>query len=104
MYAILETGGKQFKVQEGEVFKVEKLLAAEGETVEITKVLALVKEDGIVVGKPYLEDAKVLLKVVEHGKGDKVLVFKYKPKKKFRKIRGHRQPYTKVLVDKIIAG
>ncbi|HCP15871.1 MAG TPA: 50S ribosomal protein L21 [Peptococcaceae bacterium] len=104
MYAILETGGKQFKVQEGEVFKVEKLLAAEGETVEITKVLALVKEDGIVVGKPYLEDAKVLLKVVEHGKGDKVLVFKYKPKKKFRKIRGHRQPYTKVMVDKIIAG
>lgn len=104
MYAILETGGKQFKVQEGEVFKVEKLLAAEGETVEITKVLALVKEDGIIVGKPYLEDAKVLLKVVEHGKGDKVLVFKYKPKKKFRKIRGHRQPYTKVMVDKIIAG
>jgi len=104
MYAILETGGKQFKVQEGEVFKVEKLHAAEGETVEITKVLALVKEDGILVGKPYLEDAKVLLKVVEHGKGDKILVFKYKPKKNFRKIRGHRQPYTKVMVDKIIAG
>jgi len=104
MYAILETGGKQFKVQEGEVFKVEKLQAAEGETVEITKVLALVKEDGIIVGKPYLEAAKVLLKVVEHGKGDKVLVFKYKPKKNFRKIRGHRQPYTKVMVDKIIAG
>lgn len=104
MYAILETGGKQFKVQEGEVFKVEKLHAAEGETVEITKVLALVKEDGILVGKPYLEDAKVLLKVVEHGKGDKILVFKYKPKKNSRKIRGHRQPYTKVMVDKIIAG
>jgi large subunit ribosomal protein L21 len=103
MYAIFETGGKQFKVQEGEVLSIEKLQAEEGELVEISKVLALVKEDGIIVGKPYLEGAKVVLKVVEHGKGKKVLVFKYKPKKKYRKIRGHRQPYSKVVVDKIIA-
>jgi large subunit ribosomal protein L21 len=103
MYAIFETGGKQYKVQEGEALSVEKLHAQAGETVEIPEVLALGKENGIVVGKPYVEGAKVVLKVVEQGKGPKVLVFKYKPKKKFRKIHGHRQPYTKVVVDKIIA-
>lgn len=103
MYAIFETGGKQFKAKEGEVFSVEKLNAEPGETVEISNVLALGKEDGIVVGKPYVEGAKVVLKVVEQGKGPKILVFKYKPKKKYRKLRGHRQPYTKVVVDKIIS-
>ena len=103
MYAILETGGKQFNVKEGDVLNVEKLNAEVGESVEIDKVLALGKENGITVGKPYVEGAKVVLKVLEHGKGAKVLVFKYKPKKKFRKQRGHRQPYTKVVVDQIIA-
>lgn len=104
MYAIFETGGKQFKVQEGETFTVEKLATEVGENVEITKVLALGKEGSIQVGKPYLENAKVVLKVVEHGKSKKILVFKYKPKKMYRRTRGHRQPYTKVVVDKIIAG
>lgn len=103
MYAIFETGGKQFKAKEGEVFSVEKLHVEAGETVEIANVLALGKEDGIVVGKPYVEGAKVVLKVVEQGKGPKVLVFKYKAKKNYRKLRGHRQPYTKVMVDKIIS-
>jgi len=102
MYAIFETGGKQFKAVEGDVFSVEKLNAEPGETVEISKVLAVGKEDGFVVGKPYVEGAKVVLKVVEHGKGPKVLVFKYKPKKNYRKLRGHRQPYTKVVVEKIV--
>lgn len=104
MYAILETGGKQYKVQEGEAFNVEKLDAEAGEVVEITKVLALVNEEGISVGKPYVEGAKVVLKVVDQGKGKKIIVFKYKPKKKYRKKQGHRQPYTRVVVDKIIAG
>lgn len=104
MYAILETGGKQYKVQEGDAFNVEKLSAEAGEVVEITKVLALVNEEGVSVGKPYVEGAKVVLKVVDQGKGKKIIVFKYKPKKKFRKKQGHRQPYTRVVVDKIIAG
>lgn len=103
MYAIIETGGKQFKVQEGDVLKVEKLDVEQGETVEITKVLAVVKENDVVVGKPVVEGAKAVLKVLEHGKGDKIIVFKYKPKKKYRKTQGHRQPYTRVVVEKIEA-
>lgn len=103
MYAIMETGGKQFKVEQGDVLQVEKLDAEVGETVEISKVLAVGREGELVFGKPYVEGAKVMLKVVEHGKGEKILVFKYKPKKKYRKLRGHRQPYSKVLVDGILA-
>jgi large subunit ribosomal protein L21 len=103
MYAILETGGKQFKVQKGDVLCVEKLAAEVGETVEVDKVLAVSRESGLTVGAPYVADAKVVLKVMEQGKGEKVLVFKYKPKKKFRKLRGHRQPYSKVVVDEILA-
>lgn|GEM_PF-109361 len=101
MYVIMETGGKQYKVNRGDVLTVEKLDAEAGETVEITKVLALGQDDGFTVGKPYVEGAKVLLKILEQGKGDKILVFKYKPKKKYRKLRGHRQPYSKVLIDQI---
>lgn len=103
MYAIIETGGKQYKVQEGDVLSVEKLDAAEGETVEVTRVLAIVKDGEVVVGKPVVDGAKAVLKVLEHGKGDKVLIFKYKPKKKYRRLRGHRQPYTKVTVEKILS-
>lgn len=103
MYAIIETGGKQYKVKEGDFLKVEKLNAAEGETVEITRVLAVYKDGNLVVGRPEVDGAKAVLKVLEHGKGDKVLIFKYKPKKKYRRMRGHRQPYTKVTVEQIIS-
>jgi large subunit ribosomal protein L21 len=103
MYAIIETGGKQFKVQEGDILKVEKLDVEQGETVEVTKVLAVVKDDEVIVGKPVVEGAKAVLKVLEHGKGDKILVFKYKPKKKYRRTRGHRQPFSRVMVEKIEA-
>jgi len=103
MYAIIETGGKQYKIRRGDVLRVEKLDAEEGQIVEITKILAIGGEEGLEVGKPFVEDAKVTLKILEHGKGEKILVFKYKPKKKYRKLRGHRQPYTKVSVDDIIA-
>ena len=101
MYVIMETGGKQYKVQQGDVLTVEKLDAEAGDTVEVTKVLALGQPGGFTVGKPYVENAKVVLKVVEQGKGEKILVFKYKPKKKYRKLRGHRQPYSKVVIDGI---
>ena len=102
MYAIIETGGKQFKVQEGDILSVEKLDAGEGESVEITRVLAVVKEGEVIVGKPIVEGAKAILKVLEHGKGEKVLIFKYKAKKNYRRTRGHRQPYSKVVVEKIL--
>jgi large subunit ribosomal protein L21 len=101
MYAIVETGGKQFKVEEGDTLLVEKLNREAGETVELEKVLALVEDGSVTLGKPYVDGAKVQVKIVEHGKGKKILVFKYKPKKNYRRTRGHRQPYTKVLVESI---
>ncbi|MCL2120655.1 MAG: 50S ribosomal protein L21 [Clostridiales bacterium] len=104
MYAIIETGGKQFRVQQGDVLHVEKLKAEVGEVVEVSNVLALEQESGLIVGKPYVTGAKVLLKIVEQGRGEKILVFKYKPKKKYRKLRGHRQPYSKVVIDEIQTG
>lgn len=103
MYAIIETGGKQFKVAEGDVLKVELLHAEAGETVEINKVLMVNKDGQLTVGAPYVEGAKVTLKVEENGKGKKIVVFKYKAKKNYRKKKGHRQPYTKVTVEKIEA-
>ena len=103
MYAIMETGGKQFRVQQGDVLCVEKLDAEIGGIVEVSSVLALGQESGFTVGKPYVENAKVVLKVLEQGRGAKILVFKYKPKKKYRKLRGHRQSFTKVTVEEILA-
>lgn len=103
MYAIIETGGKQYKVQEGDVLVVEKLDHQEGEVFSFDRVLAVSKEDGNVeFGKPYLNNVKVSAKVLEHGKGKKIIVFKYKPKKNERKKQGHRQPYTKVQIEKIV--
>ena len=103
MYAIIETGGKQFKVEEGDVLKVELLHAEAGETVEINKVLMVNKDGQVTVGAPYVDGSKVTLKVEENGKGKKIVVFKYKAKKNNRKKKGHRQPYTKVTVEKIEA-
>ena len=95
MYAISETGGKQYRVQEGDVITVEKLNAAVGETVCFDHVLVLGEGEGIQVGTPYVGTA-VEGKVVEEGKGKKVIIFKYKAKKDYRKKQGHRQPYTMV--------
>lgn len=101
MYAIIETGGKQYKVEEGMTLDVELLHAEAGEVVDIDSVLMLNKDGQIVTGKPYVEGAKVSLKVVENGKAPKIVVFKYKPKKNYRRKKGHRQPYTRVTVEKI---
>lgn len=103
MYAIIETGGKQYRVQEGDILEIEKLNCEAGSVYTFDKVLAVAKDDGTVnFGKPYLSDAKVDAKVLEHGKGKKIIVFKYKPKKNERKKRGHRQPFTKVQIEKIV--
>lgn len=103
MYAVIETGGKQFRAEEGNALYVEKLNANVGDTVTIDQVL-LVEKDGVVkVGTPVVDGAKVVLKVVEHGKGEKIIVFKFKSKKNYRRKQGHRQPYTKVLVEAIQA-
>jgi len=103
MYAVIETGGKQYKVQEGDVLQVELLHAEAGETVEINKVLMVNKDGELNVGAPYIDGAKVTLKVEENGKAKKVVVFKFKAKKNYRRKKGHRQPFTKVVVEKIEA-
>lgn len=95
MYAIVKTGGKQYRVAEGDVLNVEKLDAEVGAEVSLD-VLMLVDGENFSVGQPIVTDANVVAKIVEHGKGDKVIVFKYKPKKDYRKKQGHRQPYTKL--------
>jgi len=102
MYAVIETGGKQYRVQEGDIVRVEKLDVQEGEKVDLSKVLLISNEDGIVVGKPYIDGAKVEATVIEHGKDRKIVIFKYKPKKDYRKKQGHRQPYTKIKIEKIV--
>ena len=103
MYAIIETGGKQYRVSEGDVINVELLAADVDSTIEIDRVLAVGEGESIKVGSPVVEGAKVVLKVLEHGKGKKVIVFHYKPKKNIRKKNGHRQPFTKVQIEKILA-
>lgn len=103
MYAIVETGGKQYRVQEGDTLFVEKLEANEGELVILDNVLAVSKEGKLTVGAPAVEGAKVEAKVVKQGKNKKIIVFKYKAKKNYRKKQGHRQPYTKLIIEKINA-
>jgi len=103
MYAIIETGGKQYRVQEGDTLFVEKLEAAEGDVVTIENVLAVSKEGNLTLGAPVVEGAKVEAKVLAQGKGKKIVIFKYKPKKDFRRKQGHRQPYTKLVIEKINA-
>lgn len=103
MYAIIKTGGKQYRVSEGESIFVEKLEAAEGEVVTFDEVIAVSKEDALVVGKPFVEGAKVTAKVEKQGKARKILVFKYKAKANYRRRQGHRQPFTKVVIEKIEA-
>lgn len=103
MYAVLTTGGKQYRVQEGDVLFVEKLNAEVDATVELTEVLAVSKGGELKVGTPVVEGAKVVAKVLSQGKAKKVIVFKYKPKKDYRKKTGHRQSYTKIVIEKIEA-
>ena len=103
MYAVVSTGGKQYRVQEGDVLFVEKLNAEVDSTVELTEVLAVAKDGEIKVGAPVVEGAKVVAKVLAQGKAKKVVVFKYKRKKDYRRKNGHRQPYTKIVIEKIEA-
>ncbi|MEI7884276.1 MAG: 50S ribosomal protein L21 [Clostridia bacterium] len=101
MYAIIENGGKQYRVSEGDVVSMEKIVAEIGSTIFAEKVLMVVNGENVKVGSPIVEAAKVTLKIVEHGKGKKVVIFKFKAKKNYRRKQGHRQPYTKVMIDKI---
>ena len=103
MYAIIKTGGKQYKVSEGDTIYVEKLEAAVDDAVTFDQVLTVVTDGGVKVGKPLVDGAKVTGKVLQQGKEKKILVFKYKAKSNYRRRQGHRQPYTKVSIEKIEA-
>ncbi len=102
MFAIIKTGGKQYKVSEGDVIKVEKIQAEAGDKVEFDQVL-LVSGDEMKVGNPVVEGAKVKAEVLDQKKDKKVIIFKFKAKKNYRKKKGHRQPYTLVKIEKIDA-
>lgn len=103
MFAIVETGGKQYRVQEGDVITVEKLNVEAGEKIVFDKVLMLSDGETVKVGAPYVESCNVTGTVVENGKGPKVIIFKYKAKKDYRKKQGQRQPYTMIKIDKVSA-
>ena len=102
MYAIIETGGKQYKVNEGDIVFIERLSNEEGSEVVFENVKALSAEDGLKIGAPTVEGARVTDNVLKNGKGPKIYVFKYKAKKNEKKKIGHRQPYTKVQIEKIV--
>lgn len=103
MYAIIETGGKQYKVENGDVVFIEKLDVEVDSEITFDKVIALGADDGIKVGAPYVEGASVSAKVLKNGKGKKIVVATYKPKKNEKRKMGHRQPYTKVEISAINA-
>lgn len=103
--AIIKTGGKQYKVKENEIIKIEKLPVEEAKKVTFDQVLLVAEEDGkeVLVGKPLVDKAKVEASVVEQGRDKKITVIKYKAKIRYKRTKGHRQPFTKVKIDKIVA-
>ncbi len=103
MYAVVEAGGKQYKVSVGQVIDVEKLAAQEGERVELNRVLMVGQGEQIRVGTPWVEGAKVFATVMGHDRARKVLAFRYMPKERLRRIRGHRQSFTRLKIEEIVA-
>lgn len=102
MYAIFQTGGKQYKVEEGDIIYIEKLDADEDATVEFDYVLMVAKDDSVIVGNPTIDGAKITGKLEKHGRGKKIVIYKYKRRKNYARKQGHRQPFSKVIIEKII--
>lgn len=103
VYAVVETGGRQYKVTKGQVIDVERLEVAPGETIELDKVLLISSNSDIAVGHPTVPGAKVVAKVLGEEKGDKVIIFKYKQKTRYRRKTGHRQTYTRLAIEDIVS-
>ena len=103
MYAVIETGGKQHKVTEGEILRVEKIDAEVGTEITFDKVMMVKKDDTVMIGKPYVDNASVTAEIVEQGKHKKIIVFKYKRKKNYQRKKGHRQQYTTLHIKAIAA-
>ena len=102
-YAIIQTGGKQYRVQPGDLITVEKLEGDEGSTVELDQVLLIAKDSNVSIGQPMVQGAKVVAEVAQQGRADKVMVFKYKPKTRYHVKNGHRQSVTKLSIKQIVA-
>ncbi|MDC0127174.1 50S ribosomal protein L21 [Methylophilaceae bacterium] len=102
MYAVIKTGGKQFKVAEGDTLKVEKLAAEVGKAFNLNSVLTLVDDDKVTIGTPIVKGASVGATVISHGKGDKIKIFKMNRRKGYRKSQGHRQTFTEIKIEKIV--
>ncbi len=102
MLAVIKTGGKQYLVKKGDRIEIEKIEGKEGDEIEFTDILLLEKNKKVEIGKPKVEKAKVVGKILEQGRGEKVIIFKYKPKKRYKKKAGHRQPYTKIEIKEIV--
>ena len=101
MQAVIATGGKQYLVKEGDIIRIEKLDQEKGKKVEFDQILMVDKDGEHIIGRPLVEKAKVVGKVLNQDKAKKIIVFKYKSKKNYRKKTGHRQPYTEILIEKI---
>ena len=104
MYAIVESGGRQYRAEEGHSFSVEKLPYEVGEQIELENVLLLANGEKVTVGQPTVAGASVKATVVEQYRGEKIFVWKYKPKKRYRRRQGHRQSYTRLRIDEIVTG
>ena len=104
MYAIIETGGKQYKVSPGDTVKVEKLAFDTNTDVTLDKVIMVSKDDKAIFGSPYISGAKVTASVEDIGQGRKVFIFKKRPRKNYRRLRGHRQPYSALKIKEILLG
>ena len=103
-YAIIETGGKQYRVRPGDNIEVESLRSEPGSTIELDRVLVLSEDDGVTVGRPQVAGARVVAEVQEHGRGEKIVVFKYKSKVRYHRKQGHRQAYTRLVIKEIVTG
>ncbi|MGI6469617.1 MAG: 50S ribosomal protein L21 [Syntrophomonadaceae bacterium] len=105
MYAIIRTGGKQYRVNEGSILKIEKIAGEKGDKVTFSEVLLVSDDDGTIkVGDPVVANAAVTAEILEQGRNKKIIVFKYKRRKNYRRKQGHRQPFTKIKIDQIVVG
>ncbi len=102
MYAVIAAGGKQYKVEEGDVLRIEKVVGNVGDTFTFDKVLLVADGEALTIGKPVVENASVNAQIVEQDKSKKILVFKYKRRKGYRRTQGHRQPYTAIKIGSIV--
>ena len=102
MYAVVATGGKQYKVSEGDILRIEKIAGDVGDAVSLDRVLMLSEGDDVTIGTPVVDNAMVNASIVEQDKAKKILVFKYKRRKRYRRKQGHRQPFTAIKIDKIV--